>query len=308
MTIFELFSRRQRKVRNPVEPYQYENVPSTLRVQICHILRDAAGSGGIQHKESFKFWEGVHTTMTRELGLFSLNKDFPNDFGRCSSFIINASTENVIDIVEFAFFMVDTYIRQIHPGTRISNMMILEPEKAISELNYRFREHGVGYQFEGSQIIRVDTQITHEEMVKPTMDLLYDLDFQGANEEFLKAHTHYREGRYKEAIAEASKSLESTMKTICTRLGWEYKPSDTSNKLIDLLIKRELIPTYLHQHFNSLRSTLESGIPVLRNKTSGHGQGESSVEIPDFFASYAINLTASNILFLVNCYRDKQKA
>ncbi|MNP48405.1 hypothetical protein D3C76_1425250 [compost metagenome] len=92
------------------------------------------------------------------------------------------------------------------------------------------------------------------------------------------------------------------MKTICSLRKWTYKPSDTSNKLIEILITKELVPSYLQQQFTSLRSTLETGIPVIRNKTSGHGQGEQPVIVPEYYVSYALNLSASCILFLVECH------
>jgi hypothetical protein len=43
---------------------------------------------------------------------------------------------------------------------------------------------------------------------------------------------------------------------------------------------------------------LESGIPTVRNKTSGHGQGASYSQIPAHLAAYALHLSAANILFL----------
>ena len=33
------------------------------------------------------------------------------------------------------------------------------PGDAVIELNERFREHGVGYQFESEEIIRIDSQL-----------------------------------------------------------------------------------------------------------------------------------------------------
>ncbi|MEE4578812.1 STM4504/CBY_0614 family protein [Paenibacillus polymyxa] len=308
MAIFELFSKREKnKLQKTADPYQYDELPIPLRVQIVHILRDAAGEGDYLQKYSISFWDNVHSTMTRELGIFNLTDNFENNYRKCTNFLLSANTENALDIIEYAFFLIDKVVRKAEYYVRDANNMTMPPDAAIHELNYRFREHRVGYQFEGSQLIRIDSQLTHEEVVKPTLSLLYDLKFQGAEEEYLKAHKHYREGRYKEAIAEALKSFESTMKTICVRMDWGFKPSDTSNKLIDLLVKKELIPLYMQQHFNSLRSTLESGVPVLRNKTSGHGQGEETVEIPEHYASYALHLSASNILFLAKCYLDKKK-
>ena len=61
----------------------------------------------------------------------------------------------------------------------------------------------------------------------------------------------------------------------------------------------------MSNHLSSLRVTLESGLPTVRNKTSGHGQGKMEIEIPTEFAEYAINLAAVNIVFLVNILKRK---
>ena len=45
-------------------------------------------------------------------------------------------------------------------------------DDAVVELNTRFREHGIGYQFESNKIVRVDSQFLHQEAVKPALQLL----------------------------------------------------------------------------------------------------------------------------------------
>ena len=41
-----------------------------------------------------------------------------------------------------------------------------------------------------------------------------------------------------------------------------------------------------------------SGVPTIRNKVSGHGQGMEVVEIPSYLAAHQLHLTATTILFL----------
>jgi hypothetical protein len=66
-----------------------------------------------------------------------------------------------------------------------------------------------------SKLIRIDSQYVHAEAVKPAIFLLQEAEFEGASEEFLKAHNHYSQGQNKEATAEALKTFESTLKSIC---------------------------------------------------------------------------------------------
>lgn len=103
---------------------------------------------------------------------------------------------------------------------------------------------------------------------------------------------------------EAGKSFESTMKTICDKKGYTYdKAKDTAKKLIEILESNNFYPSYMASHMASLRTTLETGLPVVRNKTSGHGQGSAVTPISDEFAEYALNLAATNIVLLVGIYK-----
>lgn len=61
-------------------------------------------------------------------------------------------------------------------------------------------------------------------------------------------------------------------------------------------------------HIASTRTSLESGLPTLRNNVAGHGQGEHIVDVPDEFAEYALNLAASNMVFLMKLYEKAEKA
>lgn len=170
--------------------------------------------------------------------------------------------------------------------------------RSIDELNYRFREHGVGYQYESGKIIRVDSQLIHSEVVQPAMSMLSDPMYEGANAEFLSAHEHYRKRRYKECLNDCLKAFESCLKAICEKRGWNYKPTDNAKRLIDIAFVQGLIPNFMQSHFSALRNTLESGVPTVRNRMSGHGQGSQEVPVPESIAGYALHLTASNILLL----------
>ena len=307
--IFELFSKRQKRVNGQkLDPYQYTDLPVPFRIQVIHIWDSATGD--IEQpdaKFSRAFWEKVHSTVAREMGKFHLNpRRNISPYNNCVEFLLSCSTDEALDIIECSFHFIDKACRGLSLYQRQMNSITQDPDSAIEELNYRFREHRIGYQFEGGQLIRIDSQYIHEEAIKPAIVLLHEQSFKGAEEEFLKAHEHYRHGRYKEAIAEALKAFESTMKTICTIRKWTYKPSDTASKLIEIMVSNELIPNYLSQHYTSLRSTLESGVPVIRNKTSGHGQGDQPVELPEHFVAYALNLTASSIIFLIKCHLNKK--
>jgi uncharacterized protein DUF7014 len=133
--------------------------------------------------------------------------------------------------------------------------------------------------------------------------LLSDRAFAGPNAEYLKAHEHYRHGRYGESMNESLKALESTLKVICDQRKWAYKPGENVSGLIAIVFANGLIPSWLQTEFGSLRSTLESGVPTARNKVSGHGAGAQPREVPSWMAGYLLHMTASAILFLVGAHK-----
>ena len=80
-----------------------------------------------------------------------------------------------------------------------------------------------------------------------------------------------------------------------------FSRDDTAKKLVSVCLDNNLIPAYLQNQFSSLRALLESGVPTIRNKEGGHGQGTSITDVPEHLVSYALHLTATNLLFLMNC-------
>lgn len=108
----------------------------------------------------------------------------------------------------------------------------------------------------------------------------------------------------KNVILEAGKAFESTMKTICDKKNYTYdKAKDTTKKLIEILESNNFYSVYMSSHMANLRTTLETGLPVVRNKEAGHGQGSTVEAISDELAEYALNLAATNVVLLVGYIR-----
>jgi len=307
MGIIELFSKRQKRLRGEVpDVYQYDSIPRALRVQIIHIWKDAFGEpdeGGGYHSPNTasETFNHIHDVLCREYGMFDLIKHSQSKYEAVANFLLGTDDhERGLDVLELSFKVIDTYVRE--HDWKFENK--IDPDDAIAELNVRFREHGVGYQYESGQIIRVDSQLIHSEIVRPALHLLSDKRFSGANQEFLSAHEHFRARKYKECLNDCLKAFESTMKAICDERQWSYKKGDTAKQLIRIMFDQDLIPDYMQQHFATLRATLEAGVPTIRNRQGGHGQGSQPIIVPESVASYALHLTASNIVFLVKANNE----
>lgn len=303
MTIHDLYSQRNMK---PHDVLSYDSMTEKLKIQIEHIWKNYF----LQIEEDIReeIWKTIHSALCEVHGKKSL---FPDSFGTryfYSSKVEHyfdeiTSIDEILDVIEIVF----RWINKIPKFSQQAHFKLegnYKPEQAIKDLNARFLENGIGYEFHDRNIIRVDNTILHNDIIIETFQFLSTPTFKNANDEFLSAHEHFRHKRQKECLTDCLKALETTMKIICQENGWQYNKSDTAKQLIDNCIKNKLIPDFLLSHFNSLRTSIESGVPTIRNKLSGHGQGTTKIIVPDHYASYMLYLTGTTINFLVSCHRE----
>ena len=241
MAIFEVFSKRQKKLRGEVpDVYVYNELPQQLKVQIIYIWKDALGDDS-QYQTNRNVnanYKTIVEQLCREYGCTRLpgagnraDRHYPEELRRF--FLQEQDAEKALDPVELSF-------KRVLAHYNFSQDLI----PPIDELNARFREHGVGYQFVGDQIIRLDSEFIHAEVTKPALTLLRAKEFAGVQEEFFKAHEHYRHGNGKEALAESLKAFESVMKVICAKRKWAHTPQATSRTLIQICFDNGLIPSF----------------------------------------------------------------
>ena len=295
MPVFDLFSKRQKELRGETpDVYTYDVLPKPLRVKIIHIWNDFFGRFPYYFLEQKIAYEFIVEALCREYGVFKLtttasrSKDYKLELH--SFFLQEKDIEKALDAIELSFRVIDK--------NRSSNKASKITDDAIEELNFRFKEHGVGYQFTNKQIVRIDSEYIHAEIVKPSLKLLNQQQFAGAQQEFLNAHEHYRKGNAKEALNECLKAFESTMKGICEKRGWSYKKKAIGRSLIQVCFNKGLIPQFWQNHYSSLKKLLESSVPPGRNELSAHGQGTNPITVPNYLVAYMLNMTASAIVFL----------
>ena len=315
MGFFELRSKREKahQKAGQEDVFQYDELPDPFRIQVIYIWNESLGHwensinlyGTSYGHFPNQLWSHIYKHFAKEKGLFKLVDEGGNPNTQCCHYLMRASTEDALDLIEFTFGLIESIGQQIDRGELVYRGLC-PAEDAVSELNHRFREHGIGYEFVGGEIVRVDSKYLHAEAVRPALQLLYDagVSFSGPLQEFLGAHERYCRGEQKDAIAWALKAFESTLKAICTARNWTFDPnSATAKNLVDVVFTNGLIPNYVKQQFTALRSVLESGVPTVRNRTSGHGQGPTPTTLPDHLVAYALHLTATNIVFLIESFK-----
>jgi hypothetical protein len=312
MPIYDLYSKRKaRASTTQPDVFQYEVISPGLRTQILHIWDDALGIPYVNPvgESNATRISNVYYTMAkilrREYGKVVLTGSLITAHDASCAvdevrewFKSETNADKVLDAIELSFRIIDRSTRHSDYLRRSDADKIATG--AIEELNVRFRENGVGYEFRDRNIIRVDSAFIHAEAVIPTLDVLRAPGFENAQEEFLSAFEHYRHGNHEEALVDCCKAFESTMKIICDKRGWSFDPNrSTASELIKTCLDNGLIPSYWESNFTGLRLMLISGIPTARNRQGGHGAGTlSNNEPPAVLVSYVLHMTASTILFL----------
>ncbi len=301
MSIYDSFSKRlARSKKHDQDIYTYDTLPERLRTQIVFIIEDAVNNL-IQRPDAYK---EIVTILCREYGQFFLVSNPPMMYGNrlykdeMNNFVLTENdTFKVLDAIELVLrYSLGNIAAYDLPKDNYRRQKV---DSIIAELNERFKEHGVGYQFEESSLIRVDSQFNHAVAIKPVLSLLQKKGYEAVNKEFMSAFEHFKHGRNASAMNECLKAYESTMKVICINKGWSYSKSATASSLIEVCVSNGLVPDYWLSHLQGLKSVLASSIPTPRNKESSHGAGPEPKEIPNHLASYMLNVTASTILFMI---------
>ncbi|VWX46619.1 STM4504/CBY_0614 family protein [Novosphingobium sp. 9U] len=292
MALPQLFSRRRRQQSGPASDiYSYDSVPGKVRVQIVHLIIEGLGRHD-QYSANAPWWAFMLKTMRKEKGVFHLTDGFAHTTEEyCNWLLAESDIPTFLDGIEVAF----QAIKAMKGEYREQEYGEIE-----NELNARLAEAAVGYQLKSGSIIQLDREIIHKEVVMPALQLLADPRFAGANDEYLDAHRFYRDGDFESCLIECGKAFESVLKVIGGKRNWAITPNDAASKLVSAAFTSGFIPNYMQGQFTALRAVLEAGVPVVRNRMSGHGAGGQVRQVDRHLAAYQLHQTAAAIVFLVD--------
>lgn len=291
MALPQIFSRRKRAASNVVtDVYSYDSIPAKVRVQIAQLILEGLDSYN-EYAKNAGYWAFIVKQMRKEKGVFQLTDGYDSLSNEYINWLLNEQDiPTFLDGVELAFRAIRGSIGEY--GNQ-------EFEKFRNELNARLQEAAVGYEFQSGNIIQINTQIIHNEVVLPALNLLHDRRFAGANDEYLGAHQFFRTGDFESCLIECGKAFESVLKVIGIERRWGISENDAASKLLAAAYSSGFVPAYMQAQFSALRAILESGTPTVRNRMSGHGSGAEVRRVDKHLAAYQLHQTAAAIVFLV---------
>lgn len=321
--VYEPFSIRERKRTRSGLPstYVYHPISATVRAQIVHAVNAAIGpyhsyrneKGSIYPYRYYKkavanwsspIWDLIIKTIMEEHGLPSMYDVRLTYQEKFEKYLLTVQqSAEWVDALEIALRCCLAADRESPPyGSKA--VPLAAALEQVHVINRRLSNADLGYEFQTFPppgfIVKKDSEFLHREVVEPAIQTLYSAGFHGPLDEFMRAHSALRRGDNKSAVNEALKSFESTMKAICSSRGWKIDPNASASRLIDTIFANGIIPLSLQSQFTAIRSLLESGVPTIRNKHAGHGQGVAVIEMPDYLATYAIHISAANIVLLMS--------
>jgi len=306
--ISNIFSKRQKALRSEShDTFVYDDLPRPLRIQLLQIIIEFYREPPLEH-HAHSCFQTIVKILRKEYGVWQLVQSWQqiSEWDEMKSFIEGEqNVEKVLDGVELVLCLSEHWLKEnVFDNDHIDEDYKEETRQLLAnvlkEVNYRFLEHGIGYQYTSGTILRIDSTYTHKEITLPALQLLSSKTFRSANEEFLTGHEHYRHRRNWESLVSCGKAFESTMEIICVKNKWTYPAKPTAKDFLNVCYDKQLIPSSHQSQFSSLRSLLESALPPLRNrKGAAHGQGSQKIVIPNEIARYALSLTAANIVLLI---------
>jgi HEPN domain-containing protein len=259
-----------------LKPY----LPNRLRLAIRRTLNDYSTWGGCDNEENRTFYAVENKLKTfygeEQLRAFSgEGKLAPTDL---NGLIDRGFPARVLDLIE-------VWCDCAEPSK------VIECEK---ELNTLFEISNSPWRVVNSTVNLIDSEYLHNEVIAKTQNLLRENSVEGALEEFTDAISFLTDGRTKDAIVYAHKSVESVMKTCL-----ETEEHLTFGELLQRLIKSGIIPKYYNEFLTHFEKLALGAVKERNLPARGHGQGATPTEVPKSLAEFAVHIAAVVNLFIV---------
>lgn len=252
-------------------------------------------------------WACMARSLGKKYGNYSLYEMSKYETGSkddVMKWMATCSDDQLIDSIGCFLECLHSHMKTniVHFGLNIVPIM----EEASAEVNDLFRSYNLGFEVFDGSVRKVDAKFLHSSVVKEAVRLLRHHSFEGPLDEYQRAIDAYTKHNFKEVVRESSNSFESTLKALLRLSGIAFNPADTASRLIKKLIEGNFLPNELENFSNALSQIMSSGLPTIANPVR-HGQGSEVTNIDDDYASFALHLSGSYIIFLVRLYDKRNK-
>jgi hypothetical protein len=282
-----LFSKRHEEALRNRTLDKHLTFPYKCRVAIERVLSDKSDYGNWIDEDGLE-WRDANTTYfiaeDRLKTFYGINKlqAFDEDDKRSdSSFrdvLLSGYPSEVLDAIEAWF--------DSNQGTAT------DCEREINEVLYI---HNSAWRFINGNAVLIESEYHRREIQAKTIELLKINKAYGALEEFQEAINDLTASETKDAVVNAHKSVESTMKVVLGTGSEKLRFGQLLRQLID----SQIIPEYYEEFFKNFEQ-LVVGVGKERNLPGrGHGQGSQATDVHKNLAEFTVNLAGSINLFLL---------
>lgn len=282
-----LFSKRHEEAIRNKTLDKHLTFPYKCRVAVERVLSDKSDYGNWIDREGRELWDANTTYLMTEdclktfYGINKLQAFDKNNKRSDASFrdvILNGYPSEVLDAIEAWF------------GSNLSTAV--DCEREINEVLYI---HNSSWRFINGNAVLIESEYHQREIHAKTIELLKVNKAYGALEEFQEAINDLTASETKDAVVNAHKSVESTMKVVLGTGSEKLRFGQLLRQLID----SNVIPEYYEEFFKNFEQ-LVLGVGKERNLPGrGHGQGSQATEVQKSLAEFAVNLAGSINLFLL---------
>src|SRR5438132_5998021 len=160
--MIETFSRRSKREQGEgPDAYKYDDLPERLRNQIIHICNGVAAKlPAVVFQGSEAFFSGARKAICHELGLLRLAERIRTaEEDVWNFFLEEQNIETCLDVIEIVFACL---VRTVQGAPHIHSGLEHEIRQAADEINARFQEHAIGYEFRDGHFIRIDSGFLHK--------------------------------------------------------------------------------------------------------------------------------------------------
>jgi len=318
--IKDLFHRRMKSLKGEIPDYYNYDLDNKIRHKIigtildCHFCINAEPAFRRPGYDEFNdFVVSLERTFGRNI---SVKYDV---IDKIQDFMFHCSVDKFLSAIEILVTLKFNNMHRVYYRDHIENYTYKESNKEtlsslINTINEIFKIEKVGYEIIPAGldklpfiVVPFNSKYLYLETTKKPMSLMHNEDFKGALNEFEEALDEYRKGEYKDAILKATKSYESTLKTILDLKlpSPSYSNSDNIPKLVDKIKDdAEIIDPNLQTVFDSFWSVIKNGPPNIRNLVGAHGQGLDIKKVEKSYADFVLRLSGTYIVFLIERFQE----